>query len=231
VTVSNATVPATGVTVNPASRTMNPTNTYQLTATVAPAPATNKAVTWTSSNPAVASVSATGLVTANAVGTATITATTADGGFTAQCAVTVQTAVAPNVPTLSGEGPYHMVESQIMEGNYSLVYTLDRNNFNTPLDKEQDGTIKLKDIIAASYGTNYSGITVTTKGGALDSYVKKGVDKDGDAAIVITYYGTKAQWDAAKPNYPDVQMELVLGAAGYTDTPIKVNLKFEGTMY
>lgn len=63
--------------------------TAQLTATVEPIDATNKKVTWSSSAPGVATVDASGNVTAVAEGTATITATTDDGGKTATCTVTV----------------------------------------------------------------------------------------------------------------------------------------------
>jgi len=67
--------------------------TGTLTATVAPADATNQNVTWTSDNAAVATVSATtgGTVTvvAHAPGTANVTVTTADGKKTASCAITV----------------------------------------------------------------------------------------------------------------------------------------------
>ena len=60
-----------------------------LTATVEPSDATNKNITWASSDSNVAAVAQTGKITAKAVGTAVITATTADGGFTAECVVTV----------------------------------------------------------------------------------------------------------------------------------------------
>jgi formylglycine-generating enzyme required for sulfatase activity len=64
-----------------------------LTPTVSPANATNKAVTWSSNDEEVATVSANGLVTAVAEGEATITVTTADGGFSDTCAVTVHPSV------------------------------------------------------------------------------------------------------------------------------------------
>lgn len=63
--------------------------TAKLSATVAPANADNPSVTWTSSDPAVATVSSAGLVTAMGSGTATITVTTVEGGFTDSSAVTV----------------------------------------------------------------------------------------------------------------------------------------------
>jgi uncharacterized protein YjdB len=61
----------------------------QLTATVEPNNATNKAVTWTTSNAGVATVSNTGLVTAKGEGWTTVRCTTADGGHQATCTVTV----------------------------------------------------------------------------------------------------------------------------------------------
>lgn len=82
-------IAATGVTVTPATASLVEGATQQLGAMIAPNDATNKSVTWESSAPAIATVSATGLVTAVSEGTATITATTADGGFTDTCAVTV----------------------------------------------------------------------------------------------------------------------------------------------
>ncbi len=63
--------------------------TSQLTAKVSPTNATDKTVTWSSNNSAVATVDANGLVTAISVGSATITVKTNDGGFIATCTVTV----------------------------------------------------------------------------------------------------------------------------------------------
>ena len=68
--------------------------TETLTATVSPADATEQAVTWSSSDEAVASV-ADGVVTPLEAGIATITATTADGDFTVACEVTVNAEVVP----------------------------------------------------------------------------------------------------------------------------------------
>ena len=90
VTVSAATVAVTGVTVSPETDSIAVSETLTLTATVAPADATNKTVTWSSSDDTIASV-ADGVVTGVAGGTATITVTTQDGGFTATSEITVTT--------------------------------------------------------------------------------------------------------------------------------------------
>ena len=84
-------VPVTGVSLNKTSMTLSVGGTETLTATVAPDDATNKKVTWSSSNTDVATVGDDGKVTAVAHGTATITVTTEDGSKTATCSVTVIT--------------------------------------------------------------------------------------------------------------------------------------------
>jgi predicted outer membrane repeat protein len=90
VTVIEPSIAVTGVSLDQTTLALEPGNTATLVATVAPGDATDKSVSWTSSNEAVATV-ADGVVTAVADGTCTITVTTTDGGFTATCDVTVET--------------------------------------------------------------------------------------------------------------------------------------------
>ncbi len=88
-------VAVTGVTLDQATMTLTAGGaTGTLVATVAPANAACKSVTWSSSAPAVATVT-NGVVTPLTAGTTTITVTTVDGGLTATCAVTVNLAPAP----------------------------------------------------------------------------------------------------------------------------------------
>ena len=82
-------VPATGITLDQSELSLAPEATFQLTATVEPENATDKEVTWTSSDETVATVDENGLVTAVAEGSATVTAATANG-LSATCTVTVQ---------------------------------------------------------------------------------------------------------------------------------------------
>ena len=82
-------VPVTGVTITGGQRELEVGDSCTFTATVSPSNATNKSVTWTTSDPSVATVSSSGTVTAVGEGTATITVTTADGGRTAFVTLTV----------------------------------------------------------------------------------------------------------------------------------------------
>lgn len=79
----------TAVKLNKTEATRYPGGILQLYATVTPANAANRNVTWSSSNEGVATVDANGRVTVLAEGEAIITATTMDGGLTAQCKLTV----------------------------------------------------------------------------------------------------------------------------------------------
>lgn len=79
---------ASSVTLSKTALTLEAGKTVRLSATVLPATATNKSVTWSSNNEAVATVSTNGTVTARKAGTAVITARTANGK-SASCTVTV----------------------------------------------------------------------------------------------------------------------------------------------
>lgn len=84
-----ATEGVTGVTLNKNTLTLEEGESAVLTAAVEPDDATNRNVTWISSDNTVASVDATGKVTAKKAGTAEITVTTEDGNYTDKCTVTV----------------------------------------------------------------------------------------------------------------------------------------------
>ena len=89
VTKDTETVAVTSVSLDKTSLTLEKDQTAVLTATVAPDNATDKTVTWSSSEETVATVSSDGTVTAIGAGEATITVTTKDGNKTATCTVTV----------------------------------------------------------------------------------------------------------------------------------------------
>ncbi|MDE6012045.1 MAG: Ig-like domain-containing protein, partial [Prevotella sp.] len=89
-TVSVVSTPAENITLSQTSAQLKAGESVILTASVLPETATDKTVTWSSSDETIATVDAEGNVTALAVGEATITATAADGsGVSASCQVTV----------------------------------------------------------------------------------------------------------------------------------------------
>lgn len=92
--VVTVTVPVTGVTLDTDAITLEIDGTQKLVATVAPANATNKKVTWKSDKPEIATVDQEGTVTGVADGTANVTAETEDGKKVATCVVTVNPAQA-----------------------------------------------------------------------------------------------------------------------------------------
>ncbi|MCX7745831.1 MAG: Ig-like domain-containing protein, partial [Clostridia bacterium] len=114
--ISKQSIPVSSVSVNPPTATLEvgdlaaqDKKTVQLTATVSPTDATNKSITWTSSNNTVAKVDTNGLVTAVSAGTATITAT-ASNGKSASSAITVVSKQSIPVSSVSVNPPTATLE-------------------------------------------------------------------------------------------------------------------------
>ena len=131
-----ATVAVTEVKLDKSELTLEEEKTEQLTATVTPANATNKKVTWSSDKLEVAVVDQKGQVTAKAEGTAKITVTTEDGSKTAECKVTVTAKAPPPVPK-----PKHTVTFSVEGGNGTLKAMVDGSEIHTGDKVEQDKII------------------------------------------------------------------------------------------
>ncbi len=99
---TDGSVSVSAIAVNPTTATIKVGESTTLSTTITPADATDKTITWSTSDEKVATVDA-GKVTGVAEGTATVTATTKDGGKAATCAVTVS-ADAPSVKEVTLEG-------------------------------------------------------------------------------------------------------------------------------
>jgi Ca2+-binding RTX toxin-like protein len=88
ITVSASSIPAAGIALTSSTLSLKENEYGTLGVVFTPNDATNRTVTWSTSDSSVATV-VNGTVTAHGEGTATITATTEDGNFTATCTVTV----------------------------------------------------------------------------------------------------------------------------------------------
>jgi uncharacterized protein YjdB len=132
-------------------------------ATVAPANATNKDVTWTSDNEAVATV-ANGVVTAVAEGTATITVTTVDGSFTATCVVTVKPI---SVKGIALDKTALTLKAKQTATLVATITPADAANQNVTwaTDNAEVATVENGVVTAVAVGT--ATITVTTEDGAF----------------------------------------------------------------
>ncbi len=111
----------TGVSLDSESITLGIGETAYLTATIEPADAANRAVTWRSADPTVASVDSSGLVTGLAVGRTEITVTTAEGARTASTRLDVKRSVtsvtlAPAQLNLT-VGAYSTLTAQVQPAN------------------------------------------------------------------------------------------------------------------
>lgn len=124
------TVAVESVTLNKTELTLEVGGEETLTATVAPDNATNKTVTWSSSNNTVATV-ANGKVTAVAAGTATITAT-ADGK-SATCTVTVNAPVTVDYTVTETEW-----ETAFSEQIKVYTITAEQDGYSAPMVQKFD---------------------------------------------------------------------------------------------
>ena len=119
-TITVTPIAVTSVSLSSNSETIKVGKTVTLVPTISPSNATNKNVTWSSSNTGIATVSG-GTVTGVAAGTATITVTTVSGSKTATCTVVVQEASAGGEETFTIT--YTDLPTSYQTG--STVYTAD----------------------------------------------------------------------------------------------------------
>ncbi len=167
---SSVTIPTSVVVdTNSVPASMKIGETHQLTATVYPTNATNKTVTWSSSDETVATVTTNGAVTAVSAGEATITVTTNNGGKTATCVIKVVSDVVVVTPTavtldktsltMNVDDTYQL--KAIVEPNGATDKTVTWSSDNEGIAKvDSDGK-----VTAVSVGE--AKITVTTNSGEI----------------------------------------------------------------
>lgn len=162
--VTPAKISVSGVSLNKSSITLVEGANESLVSTVSPSNATDKEVTWSSSESSVASVDSKGTVTAVKAGTTTITVKTNDGGKTASCSVTVEAKVIPVASVSIDQNSLELIEGE----EATLVSTVepgDATNKTIAWSSSDPSVATVEDgkVVAVAPGT--ATITVTTEDG------------------------------------------------------------------
>ena len=152
-----------GVTLDKQTMSLTVGSTGTLTATINPVDATNKNLTWTSDNGAVATVSQTGVVTAVAEGTAKIIVKTADGEKTAICTVTVTAKTSGSSSSSSSSRPSYPITTPDKTENGSVTVT--------PKSAKRGRVVTI--TVTPDAGYVLDKLTVTDKDGKELSLTKK----------------------------------------------------------
>ncbi len=186
ITAEPAPKPVTGVALNETEKTITAGDSFTLTPTISPSNATNKSVTWTSSNTSIASVY-NGTVTGLGAGSTVITVTTNDGDFTATCTVTVNSASGDHGKTI--DDPLSIQEA---------IALIDQSN------SESWYVEGIVTSIPGSWSTSYHNMRVTCSPTDQSStsfeFYRLGTEDDADpnlaAGDTIVGYGTLTKYQS-----------------------------------
>ncbi len=230
---------ATGVSLNKTTASIVVDKTLQLSATVSPSNTSNPAVTWSSSNTSIATVSNTGLVTAKALGTATITVTTADGSNkSATCQVTVTPQLAESITLNQTTAEINVGETVTLTATVSPPNTTNPNvkwsTENAAIATVVRGTVRGVGegecyITATTQdGTNLSATClVVVSGGSINIQVTNVTLSESDVSLLVgssTVITATVQpenatsktlaWSTTKPSVATINANGVLTAVG-----------------
>ncbi len=187
-------VAVTGFALSQEELLMDLNETSSLQTVFTPANATNKNVTWTSTNPSVASVSATGIVRGISKGNAVIEARTEDGGFTAKCSVTVASLARVSsddeIASALEQGDFDilLLESSaktkftVPEGDYRNAEMIVRVPNGEVENNANFKTVHIEEIAKDTYYENATGNLLSIE--SADSHVVIG--RDALASVQVT---------------------------------------------
>jgi len=171
-------VAVTGITLNKATLALTVEGSESLTATLAPETATNKNLTWSSSDVNIATVDANGLLTAVAAGTVIITVTTTHGGKTATCAVTV-TAGTNGLWDVRNNTSLKLSGNPVQDSEAVLTFT----------EAGDGGIIRITDlagktVLQQAVATGSTAASMSVVGLSKGIYLVKYTDNEGKLATV-----------------------------------------------
>ena len=164
-------ISVTGIKLNASTLKIYKGGKAKLTATVSPSNATNKNVSWSSSNSKVATVDSNGNVTGVSVGTAVISATTKDGNKRATCTITVsEQSISPTSITITGSSKNVYIGRTLQ---LNIKYNPTNANTNTKITWASSNTKVAKvnsNGLVTGVGIGNATITATTQNNKKYSY-------------------------------------------------------------
>jgi uncharacterized protein YjdB len=217
-------VAVTSVSLSPSTLSLLAGSTGSLTATVLPANATNKSVSYSSSNTVIATVNASGVVTGVAAGSATITATTDDGAMTSTCAITVTAPITTATITFTDladgalSNPFNDVSGYVLLGTYVpslyneslVVSTLNGNKVIS--NKNYDSKVTLTKIGGGAFNLVSLKHASTSWGGLADAVITGTYAAGGTVTADISAASTTFQ--TATLNWTDLSQVSIDFLAG-----------------
>ncbi|MDE7419673.1 MAG: Ig-like domain-containing protein [Muribaculaceae bacterium] len=191
----NTGVAVTGITLNSTAEIIRVGESVALMATVTPADATDPTITWTSSDPSIATVDAEGNVTAKGVGKATITASA--GEFSAKCSIKCY----PQLGDASWDGAIlindatdianFVVEKKKAPSGWNQTEWLEFYKAGANVNGDEDGLITFADASAAvdlaldAPLTDATQRRISTSDDSMDALVISGFSQTADGRISI----------------------------------------------
>jgi len=200
--VARAIVAVTGVSL-PSNLSLAQGGTTTLSATVSPSNASDRSLSWSSSNTGVATIDTDGGVTAFALGTTTITVTTNDGNFTDTMVVEVIPAN-PNSCTASGS---ILMERYDGIGGSAVSNLLNATNYpDNPSLSSQLTLFEIERNQGDNYGVRVSGYLCPPETGVYYFYIAGNnhtelnlstTDNEADKVRIAHHesFASNRQWD------------------------------------
>ena len=163
-TIEVKTVPTTGIEITPEQKTIEVDDEFRPTVNVKPAEATDKSVTWRSSDIKIATVSENGTITGVSPGKATITATTVSGGFSASINIIVDTTYTLTIrPAADGS----LSDGQLEQIN-AAVSAAESKRLNLIVEMESTtDTVKFPSSIVGKVMKERGSLELTTRNGSI----------------------------------------------------------------
>ena len=215
ITVEAASIPVTGININPSSVIVVEGATELLIATILPVDADDPSVIWLSSSTTIATVDSNGLVTAITEGSATITAATNNGNFSASSVITVEPAsvavtginVNPGSATIV-EGATELLAATVQPANADDPSVIWFSSNTTSATVDSNGL-----VTAISEGS--ATITATTNDGGFSASTLITVQQNNTQNCTATGAITMRRYD----NISGISLGNLFNAINFPDTP------------